>query len=758
MGAWKPVAIAALAFLLRVVCLWGMSRSPMFEILGLDERYYDRWAREIATTDWIGSTPFFMGALYPYFLAVLYRIGLTSVFQVALVQAAVDSATCAILFVTARRLWDRTWAGWTAGLLAAFYGPMMGYTGEILYPTLAAFVNALFLCLILGWDRRPSPRLLFAAGIVLGIGAFGNTTSLLFYPVVVLWWLLRSPRPAVSSLVHPALVLLAGVAVIVIPVAARNRIVGHDWVLLTSNVGLNLYIGNNPLASGTYHMPHGIDVEEDPEGRQIAETARGRTLHPSEVSDYWAGEAWAFIRNHPGAFLPGLVKKMVFFWNAFEIPQIEDLGFQSRYSPLLRLPFPTYGWIVPLALVALVLCPGRRRVALPAGMVAVYSLAIAMFFVTGRYRMPVVPFLIVLAAGGILGLVDAFRMRRRRVVGVVVFAAAAALAHANFYHLDQETGFAEFEFRIGLTHELRGDLAKAEKSYRAAIGREAFHPGARLNLGAILWKTGRVEEGLRLVQALSVDHPDYDKAHFNLGLILADLGRHEEAQAAYARAIHVNPKYTQAWHAYGLESYLAGDLGNARRALGWLSTHEKNVENTRWVDQSHFLLGKMERGGSTREGSDSSAVAMRLGDLRAATEDWQGAADAYRKAADFRPTAEACFELGQAAFRLRKVDEALKALNRCLTLDPRFPGANMAMASVYFQWKDYDAALEASEREAEISPTNPEVFFHLGYLYENHSQDIPAALQAYRQYLKLGGPREEPIRRRLSSLEGRVRP
>lgn len=752
-GAWAPIAIAALAFLLRLVYLWSARRSPLFESLGLDAQKYDLWARRIVAHDSTGSSPFFMGPLYPYFLAVLYRLGLDSVFQVALVQAAVDSTTCALLFVSARRLWDRAWAGWAAGLLAAFYGPMMGYTGELLYPTLAAFVNALFLCLLLLADKRTSLRLLFASGVVLGLAAFGNAVSLLYYPAVILWWLLRRPRPTRTQLIRHALVLLAGVAVIVLPVAARNRMVGHDWVLLTSNGGLNFYIGNNLLASGAYVKPHGVDNLEDPEGRRIAEAARGRTLRPSEVSSYWASEAWAFIRDNPRAFLSGLVKKLVFSWNAFEIPQVENFGFQSRYSLLLRLPFPTFGWLVPLALVALVLADARRRAALPASLVVVHSLAIAMFFVTGRYRLPIVPFLIVLAAGGILSLVDVFTARRRRALGIILFAAAAALTHANFYRVNRETGFAEFEFRLGLFHERNGDLVKAEESYRAALAREAFHPGARLNLGGILSRTGRAEEGLHLIQGLSAKRPDDELTQLNLALILADLGRHDEARAAFERAIQVNPKNTQAWHGYGIESYRVGDLTMARRAFETLSTRK---ENAQWVQQSQFLLAKMENGSSTREGQDSAAVAMRLGDLRAAVGDWQGASDAFHKAADLQPTSQAFFEWGQAAYRLHNAGEAIAALGQCLKLDPRFPGAHMVLASVHFERKDYDAALEACEREADISPSNPEVFFRLGFLYENHLKDIPAALRAYRRYIEIGGPRAEPIRQKLASLEARM--
>ena len=40
---------------------------------------------------------------------------------------------------------------------------------------------------------------------------------------------------------------------VIAPVTLRNYIVGHDVVLMTSNGGLNLYIGNNENADGVYN-------------------------------------------------------------------------------------------------------------------------------------------------------------------------------------------------------------------------------------------------------------------------------------------------------------------------------------------------------------------------------------------------------------------------------------------------------------------------------------------------------------------------
>ncbi len=751
---WGPAAVGALAFLLRWIYLAGARDNPLFENLGLDARFYDLWAKRIAAGDWIGSEPFFMGPLYPYVLAVLYRLGVSPVFQVAVVQAVIDSVTCALVYVAARRIWAREATACVAGVLACFYGPMMLYTGELLYPTLAGLLHVLFLCLVLRREENGRAAVLFLAGVVLGIAAFGKATALVFYPGVVAWWFLRRPRPTFGRLLRPALLLLAGIAVVVLPITARNRIVGNDWVLVTSNAGLNFYIGNNPMSSGGYLKPAGLDVMKDPEGRRIAEAKWGGPLKPSEVSRFWFSEAGAFVREHPGRFASHLLKKTVFFWGAFEIPQIENFGFQRRYSPLCRLPFPTFGWIVPLALVGLILGAERRRWALlPMGLTILYSIAIAVFFVTGRYRMAVVPYLIILAAGGILYLALELRSGRRRYVGPAVLILAAALAHWNPYHVDRKSGFGELEYRLGLNLEKNGDLENASMRYRRALELDPDHPGARLNLGVILSRTGRPQEAREMLEWLAGRGPDNAKAEFNLGVVLANLGEYSRARDAYARALRIDPTYLQAWHGYGVESYRAGEEEEADRALERVAAREGSPYSEPWVAWSQFLLEKMRAPWDGRRGPDPEAGVMRAGDILAMTGDWAGAYDLYHQVAEARPSAEAYYEVGVAAYKQDRLDDAEDALARCVSLNPRLPGVHLLMGSIYVKREDFDSALRVNEREAEISPTEAEVFFKLGLLYENHSKNPDAALRAYRRYLELGGPREAIVRERMAVLE-----
>ena len=73
---------------------------------------------------------------------------------------------------------------------------------------------------------------------------------------------------------------MAGLAVVLLPVAARNYSVGGGLYLTTSQFGSNLYIGNNPTADGTYasiRFGRGAPEFERIDATEVAEEAVGHS-------------------------------------------------------------------------------------------------------------------------------------------------------------------------------------------------------------------------------------------------------------------------------------------------------------------------------------------------------------------------------------------------------------------------------------------------------------------------------------------------
>ena len=134
---------------------------------------------------------------------------------------------------------------------------------------------------------------------------------------------------------------------------------------------------------------------------------------PSAKSRYFFAQSWQYITSAPLDFTGLLAYKGYLFLRGDEIPRNRDLYFARNDSSLLSillwkkgLAFP-FGLIVPLALLGLFAflrtseSPEGRLLAL---FVACYALSVVLFFVTGRYRLPAVPVLLLFAACGMRAL------------------------------------------------------------------------------------------------------------------------------------------------------------------------------------------------------------------------------------------------------------------------------------------------------------------------------------------------------------------
>src|SRR5256712_12970706 len=89
-----------------------------------------------------------------------------------------------------------------------------------------------------------------------------------------------------------------GAAILMLPVAARNSMVGGGFYVTTSQFGTNFFIGNHRGADGTYQSlryGRGAPEYERQDAAELAESELHRKLTPREVSRFWTARDPAFI-------------------------------------------------------------------------------------------------------------------------------------------------------------------------------------------------------------------------------------------------------------------------------------------------------------------------------------------------------------------------------------------------------------------------------------------------------------------------------
>src|SRR5262249_21755143 len=96
---------------------------------------------------------------------------------------------------------------------------------------------------------------------------------------------------------------------------------------------------------------------------------------------------------------------------------------------------------------------------------------------------------------------------------------------------------------MGRSLHRRGLLPEAERVSREILSRKPQQPEALHFLGVVVDQRGCPEEGAQLILAALEIDPGYVDALSNLGNVLRHLGQNEQAEAAYRRAIALQPGF-----------------------------------------------------------------------------------------------------------------------------------------------------------------------------------------------------------------------
>ncbi len=733
------------ALVLRLFYLFEARENPFFQGLGLDARYYDLRAGEILSEGLIGDDAYFMGPLYPHLLAVVYAVAGRSLLLVRLLQAIVSALAPVLVYRLGRRFFSPATA-LVAGLITAFHGQLIFYCGSILYTTVAVTLILWILVRL----TEPSPRRTktdrFLTGVLFGLAAVGKGNIVLFLPVALVV-AARGARRGRPWNIAGATALLAGFLLVVAGVTARNYAASGDFVPLTSNGGLNFYIGNGPESSGAYEKPKGLDVDNDPSGRRMLEKALGRSLKPTDVSRIWTARALEFIRDDPAAEMKLLLRKSLFVISTFEIPQIESYHFQRRYSRLIDLLFIPFGVIAPLAAAGMI---GRRRdKALPlAAFVVVYSFSIVLFFVLTRYRLPVVPVLILYASSAVRRALSAMRRREWPVLakGTAIALPAFLLCNINFYSISPDTGDAQSHYRLGIIRNSEGKREEAVREYRKSIELDPNYARSRLNLGGLLAMGGDVKGAEEMFRSAVRLDPDYPKARLNLGTLLYRTGRLSEGEAELRKAIRLDPAYGKAWLHLAAAGILSGNgdapeyAGRAAALLGPESAEGALAVRLR---ARAAEIGRLEKWRAQRATGAKLPPASREAVLADLFQDRENVEGLYREGAATGDAA-ALYLFGAYLMRHEGYAEAEAVLSRAVDVGDDLPGLHYAKGVLAMKKGDTAGAYTEFLRETKNDPMNLPAWKNAAVLASRSGLPDEGRRLA-EEYVRRGGVKDESV-------------
>ncbi|HPO07749.1 MAG TPA: hypothetical protein PLZ55_03700 [bacterium] len=387
---WMAVGIFLVALVPRLLFAFA-PHPPLFS----DMEDYDRAAVSFLMGHHLAMSPDYLAYRppgYPLFLAAIYWTVGRNLTLVRVVQAVLSAGSCVLLYVLAaillrneKRSLLRSGVPFLSGLLFALYESHIFLSGVFLTETLFTFLLLLFFLFLCGFSDRPVFRL--SSAFLLGILALIRPTAVLYLPVIFYvevqrlgdgekWerrgWLAR------RWILHLLLFLIP-----MIPWTVRNALVLHSFVPISTNGGVNFYIGHHP---GYSYWSTGAK-----------EVIRAQTdLNEVEESRLFFRLGLDYILEHPGQTLVDTWRKIVYLLKpGIPVWPMGDQGYDLRFAlfPLLRTIRVDWNWLfLILSIFGGVLIwreiPMSRAMHL---VVFFHIVAVLIYFARARFRVPLEP-------------------------------------------------------------------------------------------------------------------------------------------------------------------------------------------------------------------------------------------------------------------------------------------------------------------------------------------------------------------------------
>jgi len=375
------IAILVAAFALRV---FAAVIVPDQSVMLGDPGAY----REVGKSLWATGQ---MNALY---FMPLYP-ALVAVFGPGWPQLLIDIALSTALVWLIYELTDAIFASKRAAVLAAAFAAVYPY---FIFYSIVGLTETLFMVLLLSaylcWYRNAY----IAASVFSVLGILTRPVLDPLAPLLLLYFAIAIRGLSIKAAAKYLAIYVGIYCVLMAPWWLHNYKAYQTFVRLNLGSGVALLSGNSP-SNQSGGIDNNLNATMAPFAEIADPVARDKAMQRAALN---------YIKEDPGRFLIQAAKRFQRFWSPWPLTE--------EYSrPLYKLiSFCSFIPVLLLALVFVVLY-GRtyfRRIA-PLLLFIVYLNSLHLVFPASlRYRLPVEPFLIILAAAGAVHLVDRWSQKK----------------------------------------------------------------------------------------------------------------------------------------------------------------------------------------------------------------------------------------------------------------------------------------------------------------------------------------------------------
>jgi tetratricopeptide (TPR) repeat protein len=273
----------------------------------------------------------------------------------------------------------------------------------------------------------------------------------------------------------------------------------------------------------------------------------------------------------------------------------------------------------------------------------VYSASFMPFLAAGRFRIPLVPFLLMFSAYAVWRLTIYVSTRNARAAALCAVSWLVAYGLASVPVVAYEPDLGRWHLDRASAYTLKGQPEQAIAEYKAAIRANPRYPETYAELGSLLVTQGEFDDAIANYRKAIALNPSFAELRRTLAELLFNLDRVDEAIVEYRAALDLSPDNAEAWY----------DLGRALAGQGLadegLAAYRRALEIDPGLAEARVNLGvQLQAKGRVQE-----------------------AEQAFRQAIDANPNLfEAHYNLANVLAARGEIDEAIRSLSTALHIQP----------------------------------------------------------------------------------------
>ncbi len=333
---------------------------------------------------------------YPLFLASLFYFFGKNLIIVRLVQAVLSSLTVVFIYEIAGKMFNKQ-AAIISALLAIFYPAFIFYSGMMLTETFYTFI--LIIPFYFFTAKKLNARTAILSGLFFGLASLARPeTILLLFFMMLLFFIMGK-----KSMFFKTFLMIGIMFVVITPWAMRNYTIYDQFFLINTRYGIDFWLSTNPNEQfKDSSLPE--ELEE-----------KIQNLNPVERAIFLRGEAKRNLVQHPLAYVKTVIKRSFRFWIGSHTESLygftesfgQATGGKHYFVFVVKLALLFFNCLIVLmGFVGLFLLLGYSQATV---LTKIFLLSPILFkillhsflYMTPRFHIPAMPFMIILAGYGL---------------------------------------------------------------------------------------------------------------------------------------------------------------------------------------------------------------------------------------------------------------------------------------------------------------------------------------------------------------------